>query len=429
MKQKFFKKVLKALSNLQLSISLLFFIGIIIALGTVIEQDQPISFYQTNYPDVNPLFGFFTWQVILQLNLNNIYNAEEFIFILLIFCSSLIACTFTVQLPALKKFRLWKFRKNFQSFDLKAQFSQTGLSSTLVCYNLHQKNYHVFKQGKMDYAYTGLLGRVGPIIVHFSIILLLFGSTLGTLGGYVAQEMIPRGEIFHIQNLLKSGSTSSVPQQMAWRVNDFWITYTQDLKTNQFYSDLSAININGNEVARKKIFVNQPFIFNNLTVYQTDWDIIGCKVKLPNNQIIQVPLKKITKAGKKIWLGTLPLPNSDSPISFLINDLQGKLFLYNNKGVLLKECYLGDEITLGLTKTFVFSEFITSTGLQIKTDPGLITVYLAFFLLMCSIFISYISYSQIWGVENTTSFILAGKSNRAVLFFQSEFQKLSKKIC
>ena len=36
----------------------------------------------------------------------------------------------------------------------------------------------------------------------------------------------------------------------AWRVNDFWITYTNELKTNQFYSDLSLLDSSGYEVQK-----------------------------------------------------------------------------------------------------------------------------------------------------------------------------------
>ena len=93
-----------------------------------------------------------------------------------------------------------------------------------------------------------------------------------------------------IQNLLKFGNTSYVPQLFSWRVNDFWITYTKEIKTNQFYSDLSLLNNQGFEIKRKTIFVNEPFIYKNVTLYQTDWDILGLKVKLDKDTIIQIPL-------------------------------------------------------------------------------------------------------------------------------------------
>jgi cytochrome c biogenesis protein len=272
------------------------------------------------------------------------------------------------------------------------------------------------------------LGRVGPIVVHASIILLLAGSSLGSFGGYIAQEIVPRGEVFHVQNLIKSGDFGYVPQAIAWRVNDFWITYTNELKTNQFYSDLSLLDNNGNEIKRKTIFVNEPFVYKGLTVYQTDWDVVGLKMRVNTDKTVQVPLKKITKGGRKFWFGSFA--TSTEKFSFLVNDLRGNLLLYDEKGRLIKDCFLGSPINLNSKAGNVFEvlELITSTGLQIKTDPGISTVYFSFFLLMCSVYASFINYAQIWSVENGEQTLIAGNSNRAVLFFQTEFRKLIGKV-
>ena len=70
---------------------------------------------------------------------------------------------------------------------------------------------------------------------------------------------------------------------------------------------------------------------------------------------------------------------------------------------------------------------MTSTGLQIKSDPGISTVYFSFLLLMASIYVSFFTYSQIWLMEIKEKVILGGKSNRAVLFFQEEFRRLVKR--
>jgi cytochrome c biogenesis protein len=85
---------------------------------------------------------------------------------------------------------------------------------------------------------------------------------------------------------------------------------------------------------------------------------------------------------------------------------------------------LGQTIFLEPNKSIQLLEFLTSTGLQIKTDPGIRIVFLAFFLLMVSTYTSFISYSQIWGVDTNSVLTLAGTSNRAILFFQEEFRKL-----
>ena len=214
-----------------------------------------------------------------------------------------------------------------------------------MAFKLHKKNYHLFRQNEKTYAYSGLLGRIGPIFVHFSILLLIIGSTWSAFNGYSAQEIIPRGEIFHVQNLLKSGNVSYVPQIFSWRVNDFWITYTNEFKTNQFYSDLSLLDNHGFEIKRKTIFVNEPFLYKGITLYQTDWDILGLKIKIDTNQTIQVPVKKINTNGKKLWVGSIPVTletGARTNYIIVINDLFGNLFVYDSKGKLIRECVIGE---------------------------------------------------------------------------------------
>ena len=322
---------------------------------------------------------------------------------------------------------MWKFLNYYNQFERLNLNSQFKYSSNNLAYKLHKNNYHLFRQNKKNYAYSGLLGRIGPIFVHFSILFLILGSTYSAFSSFTAQEITPRGEIFHVQNLLKLGNTSYVPQSFAWRVNDFWITYTKELRTNQFYSDLSLLDSSGYEVKRKTIFVNEPFVYKDITVYQTDWDVLGIKCVIDKNQTVQLPLKKITLNNRKVWVGSLPLDMFNGKIknyTIVINDLFGNLFLYDNQGQLISSCLLGQEISINNGTNINFAQFITTTGLQIKTDFGLPFVYFSFFLLMISSFISFISYSQIWELETTTNLLVGGKSNRAVLFFQEQLKRL-----
>ena len=427
MRNNYATKIAKKLANLQLAVSLLFTIGIVIAIGTIIEQDQSSAFYKENYPENNPMFGFLTWKLITFINLDQIYTAWWFLLLLVLFASSLIACTFTTQLPSIKTFKLWKFYnkpENVKGLNVSENIN-TGLFNT-VAYQCNSDRYHFFRQQKKGYAYSGLLGRVAPAIVHASIVFLLLGSTLGSFGGFTAQEIVPRGEIAHLQNLTKFGNLSYIPQDTSFRVNDFWITYTKEAKIDQFYSDLSLLSKEGKEIKRKTIFVNEPLVFNDTVFYQTDWDIVGMKLRLPADEIFQVPLKKITKGGRKFWFGTLTVDKfNDKKISILVNDLRGKILIYDSQGVLLDESMIGSSFNIGHNVSIQSVELITSTGLQIKSDPGIRTVYFSFLLLMISIYVSFFTYSQIWLLETTkTKTVVGGQSNRAVLFFQQEFRKI-----
>lgn len=429
MLKKYVKKVARTFANLQLALSLLILIGIIISIGTVIEQNQSLTFYKDNYPENKPMFGFLTWKIITLLDFDNLYGAWWFLLILVLFASSLISCTFTTQLPTIKTLKIWKFLNRPRQLQnlITNETLDVGLSNTFA-YNCNDNKYHFFRQQKKGYAYSGLLGRVAPVFVHASIVILLLGVSLGSLNGYTSQELIPRGEIVHVQNLIKFGSITNIPQDLSFRINDFWVTYTKDKKIDQFYSDLSILDGEGKELKRKTIFVNEPFLFKNLVVYQTDWELLGVKIRLPDGRIFQVPFKEIRKGGKKFWLGSFKVDRENTKTySIVKSDLSENFSIYDENGILLNETLIGKFFSVKDDFKIQVVEFITSTGLQIKVDPGIFTVYLSFLLLMVSIYVSFFTYSQIWLLETPERVTTGGKSNRAVFFFQEEFRKIIKR--
>ena len=134
-------------ANLKLAIVLLLAIAIVSIAGTVIEQAETLTFYQQNYPESPALYGFLTWKVILAWGLNHVYSTWWYLSLLILFGTSLTACTFTRQLPALKAARQWKYYqkpKQFEKLALSAELHQGSIKSLLPL--LEQKNYKVFQQ-------------------------------------------------------------------------------------------------------------------------------------------------------------------------------------------------------------------------------------------------------------------------------------------
>jgi len=206
-------KGIYALGNLRLAIVLLLFIAAISSLGTIIEQEKTISFYETNYPISNPIAGFINSDFILFFGLNHVYTTSWFLILLFLFGGSLLSCTFSRQIPSLKLARLWKFFKRENGANkMGISFSLSNGSLAQFSYLLRQRNYNVIQQGPYIYAYKGLVGKIGPILVHLSIICILIGSILGALTGFMLQELVPKGELFHLQNIISSGPLSYIRQ-------------------------------------------------------------------------------------------------------------------------------------------------------------------------------------------------------------------------
>jgi cytochrome c biogenesis protein len=419
------QKIFRLFADLRFSIFTLLLISFCSILGTIIEQDQSIETYKINYPLTNPVFGFLSWDRILYFGLDHVYKTWWFVSLIILFGFSLILCSFLQQLPSLKIARRCQFfRTNKAFYKLNNYTILSTFSFSKILASVKMEQYLMFQQKNVIYSYKGLIGRIAPIIVHFSMILVLVGTVFGSLFGFKAQEIVPKTENFHIQNILVNGTLTVVPQSSA-RVNDFWITYTKNKTVSQFHSDISILNTIGNETKRKTISVNYPFIYRGIYYYQTDWNLISLRFKTNNNQTIEYPLINVFPNQEKIWLTWISNSQfSQNGLILLIDNLEGYCSIYNQNGQFLGNMELNE--TLNFNQNITLLDILSATGLQIKTDPGIPLIYLGFFFLMISTLISYITYSQIWILQKNRQLFIGGTTNRAVFEFEKEFLKFVK---
>jgi len=257
------------------------------------------------------------------------------------------------------------------------------------------------------------------------MILILLGSIIGATEGFKAQEIVPKTESFHVQNLLANGKISSIPKTVM-RVNDFWITYNKQNAVSQFYSDVSFLKDNGSEVYRKTIYVNSPAVYKNSYFYQIDWELIGLRFRSNNLEVNQSSLVNIGNDSNKIWFSWIAInPELTDGLTILINNLQGYSSVYNKSGTFLGNLELNEIVNFEPPISLI--DIISSTGLQIKTDPGIPVIYSGFGFLMISTLISYITYSQIWIIRNqkVDGLIIGGNTTRAKFDFELEFFRLT----
>lgn len=428
----FWRRLISVLADLRLAIILLLTIALFSISGTVIEQGQSLAFYQANYPEQPALFGFLSWKVILILGLDHVYRTWWFLSILVLFGSSLTACTFTRQLPALKAARNWKFYqepRQFQKLALSAELDRGNLDSLSQC--LQSRRYKIFREGNSIYARKGIIGRIGPIVVHASMLIILAGAIWGAMGGFLAQEMVASGNTFHVKNIIEAGpfSLSQIPQDWSVRVNRFWIDYTPEGGIDQFYSDLSVLDQQGEEIDQKTIYVNSPLRYKGVTFYQTDWGVAGVRVQFNNSPIFQLPMAPLNTGGNgRIWGTWVPTkPDLSEGVSLLARDLQGTLLVYDTQGQLVSTVRSGMAVEVNGIKLKIL-DVIGSTGLQIKADPGIPFVYSGFGLLMLGVVMSYFSHSQVWALQKGDLFYVGGRTNRAQVAFEREIIEILEEL-
>lgn len=87
------------------------------------------------------------------------------------------------------------------------------------------------------------------------------------------------------------------------------------IQVSQFYTDISLFNMDGKEVIRKTISVNDPLQYGGITIYQTDWGLSALQVTKNGEGPFNLPMAPLQTNGDKKLYGTfLPVENSDSSV-------------------------------------------------------------------------------------------------------------------
>ncbi len=418
------KKRLRIFTDLKFAIVILLTIAIASSLGSFIEQDENIEFYQENYPLNKPIYGFITWKTIIILGLDHVYINWWFLLLLIVLSICLTSCTFTRQFPLFTNSKDYFFKKNKSSFlnlPFSVQVKNIYYLKENIISKIQNSNFYIFQYGNLVYGYRGLIGRISPILVHLSLLIILGGSSWGAFNNFKAQEILPKGEVFHIQNPIKIGNITVLPS-LNTRVNDFWVEY-DDNRIKQFYTNLSILNNNGTEIKNQTISVNNPLRYQNIDFYQSDWNLLGIRIKddATSNKIYEVPLFSL-KDKTKAWITWIEDKNGNSK-TLVFDQLQNIFTLYDQTGKFIKSCSLGDTFD---NKQII--EIIPATGLQIKYDPSIAIIYAGFGLLMITAFLSYLPYTQIWLYNKKNNCWLGSLTNRGKINLEIEFENLIREI-
>jgi len=412
------RDLLQVLADLKLAIALLLVIALFSITGTVIEQGETPDFYRQHYPLKPALFGFLTYKLILDSGLNQVYSSWWYLTLLMLFGASLIACTFYRQLPLLKAAHRWHYYSKAPSIAKLPIYQEiTHLTIDALSHRLQRAGFQVFQQEQQLYARKGLVGRIAPIVVHISIIMILAGAMWGAVAGFSTQEMLTSGTV----------SKLTLPHhQWQIKVNRFWIDYTPAGKIDQFYSDLSILDGQGQELTRKTIHVNEPLRWQGVTFYQASWDIAAIRFQLNQSPILQLPLQKLEAQSNasRVWGTWLPTqPDLSAGVTLITPDLQGTFVVYDPEGKPLTSLRVGQTKEInGVNLTI--QEVVGATGLQIKSDPGVPLVYAGFGLLMVSVIASYISHAQVWAIQQGDRLYIGAKTNRAPVQFSDQMASL-----
>ena len=421
------KNLIFKISSLRFAISLIIFIAISSGIGTFIPQGSSKNFYIDIF-DEAPIFGFLNGEKVLILQLDHIYTSFWFLFALILLCISLAACSFKRQIPSLKASLKWieySTEKKFSKLQLTSRqpINQDGDHLSKVDLLLKKRGWKTYKFKSHISARRGLIGKIGPLVVHIGLIVLLIGSAYGSFTSQSKEQYLLPGESLDLVN--ESTSTKA-----SVKLVDFSIERESDGVPKQFTSKLnfSSEDLNLSEI--KTAQVNHPIRFKGLTIYQADWAISNVVLDI-DNILYQLQLKQIPEIGNQVW-GVLVELGSETKKNFLltINNENGPLKISNVENFSGINLYINDNPLEVNSSKVSLKKIIPSSGLIIKNDPSIPFIYFSFILIIFGTIISLIPTNQLWILVNKESqkLSIGGLSNKNLVGFKKEFFKLSEEI-
>ena len=419
---KLITKKLLWLTNLKIAIALLLLIALLSGVGTLLPQGDSPEKYIEFFSD-KKFLGFISGEQLLFLQLDHIYTSYGFLSLLIWLGISLIVCSWKRQLPILMNALRWSDYKSPNKIK-KLLFSEsfTIKESKNIIENLRisllKHGWKIKLNENRLSARKGAIGRVGPIIVHLGLILLMFGSIFSVFYGYKTEHFLAPGE--NISLISKDGKN-----KLDITVEEFKIERDSSGRIEQFISKIKLID--QDKIHYENVSVNNPIRFRGLTIYQADWLVYSIKINVNNNPPINLPLSKLEKAENQIWGVVLPTKNGNQdPILLSTSSEIGPLQIYSETGDFYGNLLPGGSKKningnlIGLEKIY------TKTGLLFKRDPGVPLVYSGFLVTIIGGFLSIISTHQLWALFEKDKNILhvGGMSNRNVSGFSIELSNL-----
>ena len=415
-------QVLNWLSSLKIAISLLLIIAIACATGTLIPQQESNQFYYDNF-NKNPFLGIINANILLLFEFDHVYTSFWFLFLLIWLGLALSVCSFRRQLPILKSALNWidyKSPRQIAKLSVAQTIVTNNCSKSLekIKLNLKKQGWNVKETDGRIAARQGVIGRLGPILIHLGMILLMIGATYGSLNGKTIEKFLAPGRSIDLLN-------NNEEKGLTIELQKFQIERDPQGRAEQYKSIVNVIEPNGNNQS-KEISVNYPLRYKGLTLYQADWSLAAITIEIDNSPKLQIPIEPISELGEQVW-GTIIPTNKDgkNQILLTVDSELGPVNIYDNDGTLLTKLSINKEekVKGALIKII---NIIPSSGLLLKHDPGVPLVYLSFAIILIGGSLSIISTKKIWVLhENEKSMIyIGGLSNRNLSGLSKELPNL-----
>ncbi len=440
-------------NSLKLTIFVLISLALVSIIGTVIQQNQPVETYLSEYGE--------RWtRIIFLLRLNDMYHSWWFLLLLTLLVLNVVVCTIERFPPKWKallkenkgtaKPEIIERLSNKDVFTVDAQPAEVK-ARLLGIFKKRRYRVRTFeeKDGVSIYAWKGISGRFGADVTHVSLLVILLGAIIGNIYGY------------NDFRIVYEGGSMSVPQaDFQLRLDRFWIDYYDTGQIKQYNSLLTVIE-DGKEVFKKHIWVNEPLLYKGIRFYQSSYGMAWDRVKEAQVALKRKDREELDPPVTIKWGELKKIPDSEYSVrivgyvaDFAFDERTKTVFSKSadaNNPALKVEVYRGDELVStpwlffkypGLFSTIpdsgddiVFTAFRPTlfSGISINKDPGTNIVWLGTGIMGLGFILAFfVHHRRVWvsvrDARNSSEIRIGGTVNKDRFTFEREFEELLKEI-
>ena len=443
------KNVINRLWSFFVSVKLTVFLLLTLAatsiIGTFIPQNQSPGAYINTY-------GETIYRILSFADIFDMYQSWWFRSLLSLLAVNIIICSIE-RLSSVWKIAFVKNPKfnisRFRNLSSKKEFTASSAPETLLDKYKKDisKKFSYIKVNKTEkgfyiFAEKGRWTRLGVYLVHFSILLLLFGGLIGSIFGFEGKVNITEGETSQTIRLTGTGETYKL--NFGIRCDSFKVSFYDSGAPREYRSGLTLIE-QGKPVLQQDIKVNFPLRYKGINIFQSTYGsvspryatlkffskqsgmeyqekaVFGQEINLPENAG-KLIIKKFTRSSDfmghnmgEAFLATLMLKDK-SPVEIIL-PVRFSNFDKMRKGALI--------ISANSPPYY--------TGLQVTHDPGVWLVYAGFIAMIIGCCITFFMSHQSVCLEVTRKgkeniVMVAGTANKNRLGMKNKINKLAQKI-
>ncbi len=461
-RQSSFDRFLHFFSSLKCGLTLLGLLGTAMILGTFILQ-RPVA----QEGQIEQVYAPQVVSLLNALGLFDIFHAWWFILLL-----GLLGANIT--LASIERFpQVWRLyaRPHFladaafiralpfqREIPLGAHTPQEAMD--LAAHKLEDLGYRprpdVLPKGTL-YVEKHRLTRLAPYVVHASLLIIFTGAILDGTRGYKGfVNLRPGMSTDVIDPLTEPGPRRHL--DFTVRCDAAGMEAYPDGSPRQYWSQLVVLD-NGREVARKKIYVNDPLTYKGVRFFQASYVPSGVPSKLVMEASWQ---ENMVEKHQVLNLAPgVPVPLGDQGTAVALTDflpdyvLQGNQITsrsmeprnpaihvqvgrpgsgVTNAWVLPKSPGLHPPNDTGVNFRFVSVQMDATTGLQVAHEPGQWLIWAGCLLLTTGLMMAlYLSHIRIWGVvgadrKGKPALLLGGQPSQYRENFERRFHELTEQV-